>query len=150
MQTRLPRADDRRLPSPGAGAPSVHALGIAAAGALVLLAAAVLPLDAPPLSLLACPLRAATGIACPSCGATHAFHFVMHGDLGDALAANPLAALGALLLAAHCVLTALRLCGLRFTPSLPRPSPKISRLLRAGVVLAVLANWLFVALRGAL
>jgi Protein of unknown function (DUF2752) len=149
MQTRVPSAKVPSLPSPGAAAPSVHALGIAAAGALVLLAAAVLPLDAPPLSLLACPLRAATGIPCPSCGATHAFHFVMHGDPAAALAANPLAALGALLLAAHCVVTALRLCGLRFAPSLPRPSRKISRFLRAGAVLVVLANWLFVALRGA-
>jgi hypothetical protein len=130
--------------------PSVHSLGIAAGGGLVLLAAAVLPLDGPPLSLLACPLRAATGIPCLSCGATHAFHFAMHGDLVAALSANPLAALGAFLLAAHCALTALRLCGLPFAPALPRPSRKISRLLRAGAVLVVVANWLFVALRGAL
>ncbi|GAC1555442.1 MAG: hypothetical protein NVS2B9_19380 [Myxococcales bacterium] len=132
-----------------AAAPSVHALGLAAAGALVLLAAAVLPLDAPPLSLFACPLRAATGIPCFSCGATHAFSFMMHGRPAAALAENPLAGLGALSIAAHCAWTALRLCGLVRAPSLPRPSPRAASVLRAGAVLLLMANWLFVALRGA-
>lgn len=138
-----------RTSSSAAAAPSVHALGLAFAGALVLLAAAALPLGAPPLSLFPCPLRAATGLPCLSCGATHAFWFAMHGRPGAALASNPLAAIGALLIAAHCALTALRLCGLRFAPAIPRPSPRAARRLRAGAVLVAVANWLFVALRGA-
>ena len=132
-----------------AGPPSVHALGIALASLPVLLAAALLPLDAPPLSLFACPLRAATGVPCLSCGATHAFHFALRGQLVAALLANPLAALAALALALHCALTLLRLCGLPFAPAVPRPSPRSATLLRAGGLAALAANWLFVLLRDA-
>ena len=52
--------------------PSVHALALAAVGGLLLAAAAALPLDAPPLSLFACPFRAATHLPCPGCGCTRA------------------------------------------------------------------------------
>ena len=131
------------------GAPSVHALGMAAAAAPVLAAAAALPLDAPPLSLFACPLRAATSLPCLSCGATHAFHFLLHGQPLDALAANPLAAFVALGLVAHSALTLLRLCGLPFAPAPLCPSPRAARLLRAGAVAALAANWLFVLAHGA-
>ncbi len=131
------------------GAPSVHALGIAAASAPVLAAAAMLPLDAPPLSLFACPVRAATSLPCLSCGATHAFHFVLHGQPLEALAANPLAALVALGLIAHFALTLLRLCGLPFAPAPVCLSPRAARLLRAGALAALAANWLFVLARGA-
>lgn len=116
----------------------------------VLLAAALLPLDAPPLSLFACPLRSLTGIPCLSCGATHAFHFALRGHFGAALLANPLAALAALALALHCALTLLRLCGLSIVPDVPRPSPRTAKLLRAGALTALAANWLFVLLRSAL
>jgi hypothetical protein len=75
-----------------AGAPSVHAVALAGVGVLLLAAALVLPLDAPPLSLLTCPFRAWTGWPCLGCGMTHAFHFV--------------------------VWTALRLCGLPWAPHL--------------------------------
>src|SRR5438132_1407949 len=72
---------DQRVDAPGAamsclvraGAPSVHALGLAAVAAILLAAAVVLPLDAPPLSLFACPFRGATGLPCLSCGCTHSF-----------------------------------------------------------------------------
>lgn len=132
-----------------AGPPSVHALGMAAVGGLALLAAAVLPLDAPPLSLLRCPLRAATSLPCLSCGATHAFHFAVRLRPLAALAANPLAALAAALLFAHVVWTALRLCGLPYAPRTPVLSPAAARRVRLGALLALLANWIFVLLRGA-
>ena len=41
----------------------------------------------------ACPFRAITGIPWPTCGSTHAAVALMHGRLGAALAANPLATL---------------------------------------------------------
>lgn len=132
-----------------AGPPSTHALGIAAAGAAALLAAFALPLDGPPLSLLSCPLRAATGIPCLSCGATHAFHFAARLRPLEALEANPLAALAAALLAAHIVWTLLRIGGLPYAPQAPALSPAAARAVRLGVVAALIANWAFVLARGA-
>jgi hypothetical protein len=128
-----------------AGPPSVHALGLAAAGAGLLAAAAVLPLDAPPLSLFACPFRAATGLPCLACGCSHAFHFAVRGQLLEAASANPLGLLLALLCAAHLVWTLLRLAGLPWAPRLVAPS----RALRFCAALAAGASWAFVALRGA-
>ena len=127
------------------GPPSVHAVGTAAVGASLLCAAALLPLDAPPLSLLFCPFRAATGLPCLTCGASHAFHALVRGQVALALAANPLAALLALACALHAVLTLLRLCGLPFAPTAPALPP---RALRLGALLLVSSNWAFVALRG--
>ncbi|HVB38250.1 MAG TPA: DUF2752 domain-containing protein [Vicinamibacterales bacterium] len=44
---------------------------------------------------IACPLRAATGIPCPTCGATHAFAALMEGRLGASFWFNPAVPLGA-------------------------------------------------------
>jgi hypothetical protein len=38
-----------------------------------------------------CFFRAATGWLCPGCGSARAIHAAMHGELGTALLANPLA-----------------------------------------------------------
>ncbi len=124
-----------------AGPPSVHALGLAATGGALLFAAALLPLDAPPLSLFACPFRAATGIPCLTCGCAHAFHFAVRGEFGAALWASPLGAALALLCAAHLVWTLLRLAGLPWTP---RFHP---RALRWTAASALAANWLFLVAR---
>src|SRR5439155_9671498 len=99
-----------------AGRPSVHALALACVAAVVLAASALLPLDAPPFALLACPFRAATGFPCIGCGGTHAFHFAVRGQLLLALSWSPLAALAAIAAAAHVAWTALRLVGLPFAP----------------------------------
>jgi hypothetical protein len=40
-----------------------------------------------------CPLLAATGLYCPGCGTMRALHDLVHGDLGGAMARNPLAVL---------------------------------------------------------
>jgi hypothetical protein len=122
-----------------AGAPSVHALGFAGVAFSLLAAALVLPLDAPPLSLFACPFRAATGLPCLTCGCTHAFHFFIRGRLGDAVAASPLGAALALLCAAHLLWTCARLAGLPFAPR--------ARVPRWLLVSAVAANWMFLVLR---
>ena len=40
-----------------------------------------------------CPLLALTGWYCPGCGSLRAFHQLLQGNLGNALAMNPLAVL---------------------------------------------------------
>jgi hypothetical protein len=121
----------------------VLAVAWAAIGALSLVAAALLRLDLPGLGLFACPLRAATGVPCPGCGATHAFVLLAHGDLAGALFASPLWACVALGLWLHAALTLARLLGLRraLVLSLPQGRARPARLL-AGALL--LANWAFV------
>jgi hypothetical protein len=37
-----------------------------------------------------CPLHALTGLYCPGCGSTRALHALLHGDVVQALAMNPL------------------------------------------------------------
>jgi len=126
-----------------ASRPSVHAVALACVAVSVLAAAAILPLDTPPLSLFACPFRAATGVPCLGCGAMHAFHHVARGELLAALSWSPLATLAAVAGAAHALWTALRLCGLPFAPKIV-PTPA----LRWAAAAALAANWVFVWLSG--
>ena len=112
-----------------------------------LASARLLPLDAPPLSLLACPFRAATGLPCLGCGCLHAFAAVAHLDLRAAMLASPLGAIVALGGICLALATVLRLCGIPIT--LPRLRPARVRVLRIGIGLAVAANWTFVLLRTA-
>lgn len=128
-----------------AGPPSVHALGLAITGGLLLTAAAVFPLDAPPLSLFACPFRAATGLPCLTCGCTHAFAALARLHLIEAAAASPLGALAALACVVHAVWTALRLCGLQYAPAGFAVTPRVR--LSAAALLA--ANWAFLIVHGA-
>jgi Protein of unknown function (DUF2752) len=127
------------------GRPSTHALGLAIAGASLLVAAAVFPLDAPPLSLFGCPLRAATGMPCLTCGCTHAFAAFARLHFVEAAGANPLGAALALACAVHAVWTALRLCGLRYVPAPFAVSPRM----RLCVAVALAANWAFLIVHGA-
>ena len=127
------------------GPPSVHALGLAAAGAAVLGAAALLPLDEPPLSFLACPFRAATGWPCLTCGCTHAFAAFMRFDYAAAVEASPLGAILAAFCAVHVVWTVLRLGGFRRAPASIPATPRV----RAAAVALLAANWIFLVLHGA-
>jgi hypothetical protein len=120
-----------------------HAIAISVLHLFALAAAGLLPLDAPPLSLLACPFRAATGLPCLGCGCLHAFAAVAHLDLHAALLANPLGSLVAIGGAVFAVVTALRLCGVHLAA--PRLGPPGARCARIAVAVAVLANWCFVA-----
>jgi hypothetical protein len=129
-----------------AGAPSVHAIALAGVGLLLLAAALVLPLDGPPLSLLACPFRAFTGLPCLGCGMTHAFHFAVRGEFAGAAAHSPLGLVLALGCAAHAVFTALRLCGLPYAPRMPMPAGAGARW---AIAAALAANWIFVLRSGA-
>jgi hypothetical protein len=40
--------------------------------------------------LPACPFHAMTGLYCPGCGTTRALHALVHGDVANALAMNPM------------------------------------------------------------
>jgi len=114
-----------------------HAEVFAALAALSFLAARFLPV----LDLgWECPLRALTGIPCATCGMTHAFVHLAHGDVGAALAASPagaLAAAGAWLLAAA---DAVRLAA---GWPLPAVSERTARRLAFAGAAALLANWAF-------
>jgi hypothetical protein len=114
-----------------AGSPSVHALGLAATGFSLLVAAAVLPL--------------ATSLPCLACGATHAFAAVARLRLTDAFLASPLGALLAVACAVHAAWTALRLCGLRHAPA----SFAVTARVRFFAIALLAGNWLFLVLHGA-
>lgn len=62
---------------------------IAAAGAAALVLSRVDP-GAADSMLPPCPLLALTGLYCPGCGSTRALHALLHGDLAQAMAMNPL------------------------------------------------------------
>jgi hypothetical protein len=126
-----------------AGRPSVHALAFAGVAVILLAAAIALPLDAPPLALLECPFRAATGLPCPGCGSTRAFHFAVRGRFGDAFQMNPLATVIAAACGVQAVWTALRLAGLPFAPRLENTARA-----RWVAAIALLANWIFVSVQG--
>jgi hypothetical protein len=122
-----------------------NAMAISAVHVLALATARLLPLDAPPLSLLACPFRAATGLPCLGCGCLHAFAAVAHLDLEAAFLANPLGSVLAIGGAGFVLATALRSCGVHLVA--PRIGPSRARFARLAIALTVFANWCFVAWR---
>ena len=91
----------------------------------------------------ACPFRAITGIPCPTCGSTHAAVALMHGRLGAALAANPLATFAGIAFFAGG-LAAPVWAALRW-PVLDVPAP-LPRWLRAAIVATIVANWAWLVL----
>lgn len=125
-----------------AGPPSIHAVALAAVAALLLAVAAALPVDAPLLSLFACPWRAATGLPCLGCGFTHAFQYTVRGDLVAAFLCSPLGTALAIASFGHGAWTALRLAGLPWAPRIAAGART-----RWACALALAANWIFVALR---
>jgi hypothetical protein len=109
----------------------------AAIFALSFLAARLLPLlDLP----YPCPFKALTGLPCATCGMTHAFVHLAHGQVGAAFAASPA---GALLAAGCWLFAAADAARLALALPLPRPRPGASRALVVGGLLALLANWAF-------
>ena len=88
-----------------------------------------------------CLLRTATGVPCPTCGATRGTLALFEGRILDALLLNPLATV---VLASFVVggLVAPLWAWFRGTaPALPSPLPGWSRL---GLVVVVAANWAWV------
>lgn len=74
---------------PNGSAASAAVLRFASIG---LLAAIVLP-RLPKAMMPPCPIRAFTGLPCPSCGLTHSFGALLSGSLEASLRLNPLGAI---------------------------------------------------------
>ena len=91
-----------------------------------------------------CTFRALTGLPCASCGMTHAFVALAHGDAGGAWAASPLGALVAGGAWAYALLDAARL-------ALGLPWPRLSLPAWRGMAIAVVGatalNWGWMILR---
>jgi len=91
-----------------------------------------------------CVFRAFTGIPCPTCGATRSLVHLANGNLSASLSRNPAIALlvfAALLMFVYDVATLFS--GSRISLSF---TPRESTLIRAGAVVALLANWSYLAL----
>ncbi|ABS28522.1 DUF2752 domain-containing protein [Anaeromyxobacter sp. Fw109-5] len=118
-----------------------HAEVFAIMGALSFLAARFLPLLSLP---FVCPMRGLAGIPCATCGMTHAFVHLAHGEVASAVAASPL---GAALAAAAWLFAALDLARAALGAPLPVPSERAARCAVALGLVALLGNWAFLVLR---
>ncbi|BDG03318.1 DUF2752 domain-containing protein [Anaeromyxobacter oryzae] len=101
---------------------------------------------APVLSLgYVCPLKALAGIPCATCGMTHAFVALAHGDLAAAVSASPL---GAALAAAAWAYAAIDLVRAAAGWPLPVPAARAWRGATAVGIALLLANWAWLVARG--
>jgi hypothetical protein len=92
-----------------------------------------------------CPLKGMAGIPCATCGMTHAFVHLAHGDLGLALAASPL---GALLAGAAWTYALADAARVALRAPFPFPSPRALRVAAVSAVAALLVNWAWLLVRG--
>jgi hypothetical protein len=93
-----------------------------------------------------CVFKGLTGIPCPTCGSTRSVVHLAHGDILSALAMNPLTAL---CLMAATVFFIYSLMSAAF--DLPRINfllaDKEKNVMRAGVVVLLLAQWAYLIIR---
>lgn len=120
-----------------------HAEVFAAIAALSFLAARFLPLLGLP---YLCPLKGIAGIPCATCGMTHAFVHLAHGEVALAVGASPL---GALLAAGAWLFALADAARLALGAPLPAPSPRALRGAAAAGIAALLANWAWLLSRTA-
>jgi hypothetical protein len=113
----------------------------AAIAALSFLVARFLPVLALPYT---CPARGLLGIPCATCGMTHAFVALGHGDLAGALQASPLGAALAAGAWGFALLDLLRLALGRPVPPIPTGAIRLAA--GAGAV-ALLLNWAWLLAR---
>jgi hypothetical protein len=112
-----------------------HPEVFAAIAGLSFLTARFVPILALPYT---CPLKGLLGLPCATCGMTHAFVALAHGDLPGALQASPL---GAALAGAAWLFLLLDLVRLALGRPLPRLSPGLLRAAAALGAVALVANW---------
>ena len=138
-RTVLDPAPASSSPAPGRRGGVLAVVGVAAAGLAVgVLLATVDPNE--PGHYPTCPFLATTGLYCPGCGALRATHDLIHGDVGGALARNPLAVLAAPYLLVAFVTWALRRLGRPAPRSTSLPPWAIWSLLALVLVFGVLRN----------
>jgi hypothetical protein len=118
-----------------------HAEVFAAIGLLSFLVARFAPVLALPFT---CPLRGLAGIPCATCGMTHAFVHLAHGEVARAFAASPL---GTLLAAAAWLYAALDLARAALGAPLPVPSLRAVRAATALGIALLLVNWAWLVAR---
>ncbi|GGM29263.1 DUF2752 domain-containing protein [Dactylosporangium sucinum] len=88
-----------------------------------------------------CPLRWLTGVPCPGCGLTTAAVDLVHGRVGDSLAANPAIVGLAVLTVVTVPLAVLRRAGV-LAPPVPW-SPRARRRTELAMLAAAAASWVF-------
>jgi len=120
------------------GVPEVFAL----IGLLSFLVARFLPLLALPYT---CPMKGIFGIPCMTCGMTHAFVHLAHGELSAALGASPF---GALLAAAAWLYAAADLSRAALDLPFPVLDLKLQRAIVAVGVTALALNWAWLLAHG--
>jgi hypothetical protein len=120
-----------------------HAEVFAAMGLASFLAARFLPLLQ---AGIQCPVRALTGIPCASCGMTHAFVALAHGEVSAAFGASPY---GAVLALAAWLLAAADVVRLVVGAPLPAISARAARAAAGVAVLGLLVNWAYLLLGSA-
>lgn len=115
-----------------------------ATGGLATLAVGLLHLDRLPVAL--CYLKAFAGLPCPTCGSTRVLGRLFALDLGGAVAMNPLATLGAVLVAFWAAADLALLP--RGRALALEVSPRAGLALRAAAIAAALLNWVYLLAAG--
>jgi hypothetical protein len=127
-----------RPPGRRLGIPEVYA-GIALLSFLVARFVPVLEVHVP------CPFLATTGHPCGTCGMTHAFVYLAHGQLAQAFRWSPLGALLAASAWGYAVADLVRVSAGWPWPAIP---PRLARHGAIAGAVALLANWAYLLTRG--
>ena len=93
-----------------------------------------------------CPMKRFLGVPCPTCGLTRAFVALLHGNVGEAFAIQPLAMTLACLLPPTLLASWVRFGPVRTKRGLVLVAH--SRLFWCLFAAALAANWTYVILRG--
>ena len=113
-------------------------------GALAIAAVGLLRLDRLPFPV--CYFKAFSGLPCPTCGSTRAMARLFAGDVGGALAMNPLVTLGVLVILVWAVGDLLLL--VRGRALSVEVSPGTATVLRVAALALLVANWTYLVLVG--